>query len=462
MNKNTYYHYKTALKAGYSPDEILDYLSDENPKIAEAREAGYKPDEILGYIEALPSRSRSIAGSLPKSAIKETGSQIRKSLQFLPEKLGLLAPEESGAISDEEAEEKLEKAFPTREGFAEGALERTGKNLPYALLGGTNLLGQSGRAAVGGLLGQGAEELGLPEWTQGLAEGAPFLVPNLLSSKIPTTDFNQYLLEGARKLGLKEKEIAPLVQGEKKSRFLSKVSPRRGRTQKLLNDTYEALGRVRNQLEGSPIANKAIAPHIADETINEMTKLLTKMPEGLKKDLLVDFAQLTSQPMTGESLINFYKKLNYYIPKGFEQLGMLKGPVYNALESISPELATDFRLTNDLFKKYYDISKKLSPTLVSDLFSAAGAVRTLTGIATGNYPMLIEMAGETGGRLLAREMLLNPRFQNLGKKMLTAVSARDFGAANKMGEQFKHLIAEYEPEVAKKIGKIDFRRAIQK
>jgi hypothetical protein len=460
MSADLYYHYKQALKSGYTKDEILDYFSESDPKINEAREAGYNPDEIIDFIVEKPSRARSLLSAFPKGAIKETGSQIRKTLSYLPEKLGLLKDgEDTGAINEEEAEEKIERAFPTRDEYAEESLERGGKIFPYAALGGTNVAAQGARSVLGGALGQGAEELGFGPLVQAAAETSPFLAPiGLAKSALQSSE----LVDAARKIGLSDKAITPLIQSEKKSRHLAKVSPRRGRTQKILDNTYDELGKARNALESSPVANAPIPPHVADAATNEMISLLEKMPEGLKKDVLVDFAKLTSQPMTGESLINFYKKLNYYIPKGFSQLGLLKQPIYTALESVSPELAQDFRLTNELFSKYYDISKKLSPTLVTDLFSAAGAVRILTGLGMGNYGILLETGLETGARLLAREMLLNPRFQNLGKKMFTAVSARDFKAADRFGEQLKKLAGEYDPSIAELIGEVDFKKALKK
>lgn len=424
----------------------------ENPNIVSQEESNGK----YRFVEEEPSRLRSLVSAAPKGFAKELRQQLTHTLGFLPKTLGLEDKDtQLSPVSDEEFYEKIENLLPTRENFAEQALERGGKIAPYAAIGGGNLAGQGLRSALAGFLGQGAEEAGLPPWAQALAELPAFAGPNL-GKKILPTKSQKELVEGARKLGLSEKEIAPLIQGENKQRFLSKVVPRRGKTKKTLDKSYQALGKVYNRLSSSPIAEKTVAPELEDKILESFGEQIKKFPSDLRNLIKEDLSDLASGPISGTSLINFYQDLNHYIGKGHTKLGILKEPFYKAMNEISPELSRDFRLTNTLYSKYHNISGKLKPNLVDDLFSAATALKVIGGASLGNLPVLIETIGEHGARSLARELLLNPRLQNLSKKMMNALSSNKYAVANRFLKDFKEEIGKTDPEISKIIEGADF------
>jgi hypothetical protein len=429
--------------------EGIDFQSDE-------------PDlDFIPIEEEKPSRFRSLLSAAPKGFAKELREQLTKTLGFLPEKLGITKKgEELSPISNEEFFENLEKVLPTQEGFAEKALERGGRIAPYALAGGGNLAGQGLRSALAGFLGEGAKEAGLPEWAQALAELPAFGAPGL-GKKIRPTGAQKELVEGARNLGLSEQEITPLIQSELKQKWLTKFAPKRGRTQAALSKSKQALGNVYERLENSESAKNLLSKEQSSEVVKNIDDILEKLPSGVRDEISQDFQDLLSKPISGESLINFWKDLNHYISKGTDKLGIVKGPITDALENISPELASDFRMTNQLYSKYAKINAKLKPSLVGDLMSAGRAVRTLLGVTTGNYPLLIEALSESTGKRVARELLINPRLQNISNKMITALNQNKSSAANQFLKEYIKEISKEDQELADVLSDIDFKELLK-
>lgn len=45
----------TARRAGYTDDDIVNYLKDKDPRVVKALEAGYKPIEIVDYLAPKPT-----------------------------------------------------------------------------------------------------------------------------------------------------------------------------------------------------------------------------------------------------------------------------------------------------------------------------------------------------------------------------------------------------------------------
>lgn len=419
----------------------------------------FTPSDDLDFVsieEDQPSKVRSLISAVPKGFIKELREQLEKA-PFLGKQLKKMQEENPSLVrSNEDVALLIEKYLPTRDSFAEKALERGGRIAPYAFLGGGNLAGQAVRSALAGFLGEGAKESGLPPWAQALAELPAFGFPSL-AKKINPSKSQKALVEGSRKLGLSEEEITPLIQSERKQKFLGKAAPRRGRTQNILKRTQKALGNVYEGLEKSPAAVNALPTDASEKIIGSITDQLENFPSGVRKVIQEDFHDLLKKPITGQSLINFYRDINHYLGKGEQQLGILKEPIFKALESISPELASDFRLTNKLFTKYYPISNKLKPSLVSDLFGAGEAIRLLTGLSLGNFPILTEIIGEHSARILARELLLNPRLQNISKKIVSALNENKIPFANQLAKQYAKEFEELDPEISEKLKGIDFK-----
>lgn len=409
--------------------------------------------------EAQPSKIRSILGAAPKGFLREGGKEVRKTLTFLPKLFGLDEELQQAPISDEEAEEKLQQLFPTQEGYLESSLERAGEIAPYSLLGGGGVLTNILRTLGAGFAGQGAKELGGGPIVQTAAEIGAFGLPGL-GKKINPTKAQKEIVEEARALGLTDKEIAPLIQGENKQKFLSKLAERRGRSQQALKSSKGKLDTVYKTLQKGEEATKTLSSTKSNKVVKSIQDKLSELPSATQDLISKDFTQLLEKPITGDSLINFYSDINSTYSKGGAPLGILKEPIKDALSSISPKLANNFQTTNKLYSKYYQIANRLKPNLVSDLVTAGEATRLMFGVATGNFPLLIETVGESAARSLATEMLINPRFQNLGNKMVSALNQNSVPAAKRILQQMIKETKDVSPEVARELQKLDISKVL--
>lgn len=435
-------------------EEIVETAPPQQKKSRKEEEAAFIEFALQqSEEEKQPSRFRSIAGAAPKGFLRESGKEIRKTLSFLPQLLGQEDVLES-MVTDEEAEEKLQQLFPTKEGFTESALERAGEIAPYSLLGGGGILGNLLRTLGAGFAGEGVKELGGGPGLQTVAEIGAFGLPGL-GKKIKPTQAQKEIVNEARALGLSDTEIAPLIQGEGKQKFLSKLSERRGRSQKALRGTKSSLDNVYTTLQKSESATKVLSPESGNKFIKNVQDKLAELPSATQELITKDLGQLLEKPITGDSLINFYKDVNSTFSRGGSSLGILKEPIRAALADVSPKLANSFQTTNKLYSKYYKIANRLKPNLVSDLMTAGEATRVMFGLATGNYPLLLETMGETAARSLATEMLVNPRLQNLGNKMVSALNQNKAGAATRIIQQFIKEVKDVSPDVARELQKLD-------
>lgn len=95
----------TARRAGYSDDEVISYLKDKNPKIAEALAGGYKPAEILDFLAPQPTMGEEL--------VRKVGVGIRGASEAL-------APVASGAATGAAAGALL--GLPTGIGAGPGAI----------------------------------------------------------------------------------------------------------------------------------------------------------------------------------------------------------------------------------------------------------------------------------------------------------------------------------------------------
>jgi len=356
-------------------------------------------------------------------------------------------------------EEALETILPTqKDGSIEGGLERAGGI--FAGGGGGGLLAMILKSITGGALGETVSRLPwIPEkykpYAEVAAELGPQFFPKLGKNIIPKKSQVQ-IVEDARRLGLSEKEITPLIQGENKQKFLSKLAKRRGNTSTALQKSKQGLDNVYDILQNTDIAQKELLPHQVNDLFKNIQDKLFELPSGIQDLISKDFQQLLQKPMTGKTLINFYKDINsVYGKSGGRALGILKDPIKKALAKIDPSLANDFNMTNNLFSKYYNISKRLKPNLVHDFISAGEATAVVAGVVTGNYPLIAKVAGEHAARKISAEMLTNPRFQNLSRQMILALNSGKIALANRLLRSFSKEIKDISPEISQKFQSID-------
>jgi hypothetical protein len=417
------------------------------------------PDGKEGYFEAA-NRAPQPKDDSFINTMKDYGKTILKGGIEGVSRLGrMMGPlqDNQGKSTEEQLQKQtefLEKNLPTDEGFAQKAIRRGLKEIPtlVGLPGGS--AGQTAiRGAVGGLAGETAKELGAPEWAQSIAEISAFLGPDI-TKKLIESGSKKEIVQAGRKLGLSDEAITPLIQGDFKQKWLSKLAPRRGSTQAALENTKSELKNVYGKLQESPTSSKALSMPSSEKLIQNIDDILLKMPSSVRKKIGKDYQDLLNKPMTGESLINFYTDINHELGKKTKQLSLLKDPIKNALKEVSPEIHENFETINKLYSKYFPIAKRLAPDLKSDIIGASQNIAILTSLITGYYPTLIGFGGKIAGGKIAQQLLINPRFQQISSKIADAVSKNKFSSVKKLTDILSKEINKISPEVSEKLDQI--------
>lgn len=444
--------YLNIIKSSNTNDLEADTIEAERPSYLNVIKKQGVKSEIPG-----PNKFQQYLAAPGKGLIRELGKQTRNlpGLQDALKDTGLLQ-------SEEQAEDILNKLSPQPEDFISKSLERGGKNLLYAAIGRSpQAMVRSGAA---GAIGQTAEELGAPPWLQAVAEAVPFGIPSFKQAIDPTKG-QAAQVNFLRRMGLSEKEITPAIQGEKKGRFLSKLIPRRGRTERAVKQTRQALGRVYNQLRARPEAQQLMSPQQVNTFANEVAAVTQDWPAHLRDVVRQDAADLARSGFTGDNLINFWQDLSSLHKLGYARTGTLKGPITNALDSISPQLGEDFRMTNDIYSNFSNLASRLKPGFATDILNGVAKFlrggRVMYGFLTGNYPVLLEALGEEGAKLFSREMLINPRFQNLGKQMITALNENKIPVLKTLADKFSDYLKPIDKEASKEIQGEKFKELIK-
>lgn len=318
--------------------------------------------------------------------------------------------------------------------------------------------------AGAGLAGQSVRESGGSEGLASAVEIGGSIVPSMISGKLaPTSKEAKETVNAGRKIGLSEKQIAPLVQGELKSTVLSKVARKGTKTKKRFASIKETLGDSYNTLKSSPQAQVKL-PNVEQIQLrkefgqirNDLSKTLAPSPD---KEAALNYIEksletLRNNNVTPEFLVNFWQDINKSVKwnsinGGKKALSQLKEPLSKTLKKVAPDLAEDFEMTNQLYSKYAQISKKLKPDLVDSFVNKGEIISVIpSGLALlyGNPTPLIALGGEVAGRLLAREMLINPYFQNLANKLVTNFNQGSVKGVTQLVKQAQEYMSRKHPQ----------------
>lgn len=420
----------------------------------------------------------------PKSGEQLPGEQARNSTEFkILEKLErgevptlgefLLLSEDEGApthtrLSNTEDVKKLTQELT---GIGEGktppgriagrASEFVGEGA--AVGGGGGAKGLLSLAGAG-TAGQSLRELGAPELLATGVEIGGSILPSIVEGRLRPTRGSaaEQTVEQGRKVGLTEKQIAPLVQSENKVATVAPLAKKGTKTKNRFASIKESLGDSYTRIKASPEAQKALTRaeqhNMSTEFIkvrNELSRTLAPSPEKEAAIAYIDksLRTLRNGRVTPEHLVNFWQDINKTvkwnsIQGGKQALARLKNPVADTLKRVSPQLAEDFEMTNSLYTKYAGISKKLKPDIIDSFINKAElATIPAAGIAfvTGNPWIAAGIASESAGRILAREMLINPYFQNLGNKLVQNFNAGSLKAVESSVKQAQEYLQRKHP-----------------
>lgn len=430
----------------YTPtQEELDFAMSSMPVIEQRKislqKSKYAPtEEEMDF--ANESMNMPVQQEIPwyKSYPASLGKGLVKGVVQLGEMFGGLHIPENQRVEEEDIRAStLEHFLPSNEGKVEETLERSGKILPSIASGGAGIIPTVVRAGSAAIAGQTAKEAGFGETGQAVAETLATLTPKF-SKNITPTKAQKEIVQEARRLGLSEKELVPLVQSEKKQKILSKFASRGEDMQDILKGSKKAVDNLYNVLEQSPNAKNAISDQNKRKLMIGFKDKFENLPDELRKKIAPDFHDLINGEITGDKLINFWQDLNHHIKKGNTKLGTLKDPILKAMDEVSPEFAKDFQSINKLYQNSAKIRQRLNPRdegILSKLLSKTAPYRAIAGFITGYQPLLIEALGEVAGKSISKNMLTNPRLQNIGVQMMHAASENKIQLAKNLKEILK-------------------------
>lgn len=448
---------KEARSQGHSDSEILDFISERDkkltPKISEALESGHDPSDILNHLFPEPHRAKSIIAAPLKGVAKGIGAlaEFAVPLAFEEEPLEERQKLMKGASEAREKFEKgaLEEALPTQNKFLERGLERGGELFPSAAIGPGGLIQAGVRSFLGGLGSEAIKSAGGGPLAQAVTEIMAFGMPGFGKKVIPNKS-QKSLVDFARKMGLTEEEFTPLIQGKGKIGFFGKLAKKGEKSEEALQKSLDARKRIYSQLENSPLAQKPIPQNVAVDFLNETSTLMKKLPANMRDKVLADYMDFIRTLQSGKGnaaeLMNLWTDLNYEIGQGSKGLGILKEPIENVFKKSYPGFSQDFELTRELYKRFYPISKKLKPSVTENLIDAGELGALAHGILKGKMGLLTELLGIETARRLSREMLINPRMQNLHLQMLRAANDNKFSIVKSVADKMLELSNQESPK----------------
>ena len=409
------------------------------------------------------SRIRSLVGATPRGALNMLTEQMHTTRGLL-EKLPFVGEQfEQANINLEEMEptqeekvKKIEDLFPIQEDrFAEQALERTGKILPVAMMGGAGPLSSLMRSGAAGGLGETVKKLGGGPILQGIAETVPFLLPQM-GKKIPVSQSESKMAEFARSQGMTEEELAlALKKGGLKDQLALKLASKGEKTRRLTDATYNRLSNIWNNLKSSYGGTTPLDPVKSSRLINDMSQKMSKMPSAVTQKIQKDFNDFIGTQMNGENIIDFWQKLNYYIDKGDRVLGMIKPDLENAAKEISNSFGEDFMLANQLYKNFKTTTSALRPSLADKLVDFGEAGLVVKGIVSRDLGLLKTALGAVGGRKLAQELVTNPRLQQLVNRLSAGINSNRPAIVNQLFSKLQYEIGKTDAQAAKKLSEFN-------
>jgi len=375
------------------------------------------------------SRTRSIISAPIKGFIK--GANIQSSL----------SPMHSvGPIPQKLGERVTEEFLPTQDKPLEGALERGGKIAASFLTGGpAGFLRKAITAGIGGIAGESVKQAGGGEIAQDIAELASMSLPDL-AKNIPAKKAQERVIGFLRKKGFSENEITPLIQSPKKLARMAKFASKGEKTNKLMRETYEKFDNVYSSIRESGEKLPGLRGEQADIFLGNFQEKMDKIPKFYKRQIKEEIDDLLNSELKFNDFMDFDQAVNARI-KGVEGgkaiLGTLKEATSKAKQAVNPQLAEDLKLANELYGKRINVSQHLRTKQLDDLLDMGEAIGTMGAIADQNVGLITKMIGISGARKIAREMLINPRLQNISKRMLASIKNNKFQEASKLYKIFR-------------------------
>lgn len=319
--------------------------------------------------------------------------------------------------------------YEPQSGLEKALTRGTEAALSTAALGGTGVV--SGLAGIGGVLGQGAEEAGLGGGAQFVAEVAPFILAPLASGKVLASKSEKPLVDAAKRLGLNDKEIAPLIRGKKATSlgrsFVAKPSTR----EKVVERTRRGVDGALNRATKKVVDLGELPQNLRTDVIEGLDSLATRAQSKVgtipSEEKAVGFLRKEAQKiarkeLTGKDLSALYRSLN----KRFgatppEVVRDAKELLLGVMEKASPSAASDYRAANELFSRLKMI--EAGPGRAANYMDRAELYGLVSGIAAGHPgPAAAGFAVADTTRRAFTHVMTGPRGQRLAAKVVKSVA----------------------------------------
>lgn len=415
----------------------LDFLdsskSDNKTKV--------QSSDPLSFLDSDTSDTRSKLSAFPKGFIREA----RK-----------MNPLQSGSpIPNKLAENILNKFLPTNEGPVEDILETAGEYAPSLITGEGGLIKKGLQSLAGGLAKKGAKEMELPSWMQeivGVAgTSAPDALKSLSSKAIKAIPKQQQIVDFLKSKGLSDKEITPLIQNPKKLSWLSKAALKYEEKSPFLKGIQEKIGNVFQDVRTRGQTGNYLNGQELHKFENNFNNILDKIPKRHRRLVEKEIDELMQNPIDFTSLHDFNIAVNDIIKAtqgGKASIGKLKSATRDAQKSLDPDLFKDLRMADEAYSKLMNFTDKMTKKNWDGLARLGDVGKTITGALIFDPVMMglsiKGMAASAVGRYVLKQVLTNPRLQNIHKKLQEAVTKNNFTQASRLTELMKSEIQKQE------------------
>jgi hypothetical protein len=421
------------------------------------------PRTITGAMEfasRFPNKKRFISAALAKPE------------EFL-KKIGVPTQEEATKQAQKRTGTSEFEEHPIQKGTnAAGSIATSALLTPGASFGTPAKAGITALASIGGGIGAGLE--GGAAGEIGGAIGLPALVTAMAALKTgkfsPSTKQLRQLYEEGKNLGLTDKEMAPILQSRFKKKLIGKLAQPTERAEAAIETSESALGNIYDKLKTStkkmPRSNQKQDEeffHSIGDIIEDLQK--SKMPPADKEFAIKKMDKMMNDVIEGginpAEIIATWQDINQSVnwnsfKGGKKVLGRVKEPLSKLFGELAPSEYKKFKVVNDMWGKLQDTASRIKPHKAENYIKlgkwGALAHGVYNLVTTGSPKHLLAVAGtiatEKGARLLATEMLINPRLNNLINKTLSGLASNSDKTKMFYLKKFQNELKEF-PEINK-------------
>ena len=411
---------------------------DETPETVEAP----KSKGFFSDLEKEPSRTRSLLSAFPKGLVKGV-----QGLNNLRDPIGTML---GGGKLDTAIAERV---LPTQKGkFAEEALETAGELAPSIATGPGRLGAKAVQLGVGALSKSALKEAGAPEILQDVGSAALSSIPQgirgALSKAISPSKAQKPIYDMLKNSGMTDKQIVPFIQSKKKVNALAKW------TKSFINkEKVAAAGKPVSENIYRTIEQKGetLPPLTGPKRIafnKSFNNQLEDIPYFFRDMIKKDVDRLKSSPLNWKNLREFEMAVSNKVKDaegGKAVLNSMKDPINLAERMLSPELFKEKQIMNQAYSQHKNLLKKLTSGDIEKFLNKGEIWATGLYLLSGNW-LLKGLAIKKGTEFALSKFLTSPRFQGMGRKLLSAMKKNNSGAVvnltTKMMEDLNKFVKE--------------------